>query len=280
MINKIKKSKLMKRSPYIIALTLLIGISSCKVQQQISTSRNTNATLVTQGPLWGAVWQQKASEYKALCYQAYNFAKFRLDFLLLEPHTKPLAIVTDIDETILDNSPYQVHIAQKNEEYADATWIEWTEKVDCDTVPGALNFFRYAKSKGVEVFYITNRLEVERAVTLKDIQRWNFPDAKDNHLYMKTTTSGKEARRQEVAKTHEIIMLFGDNLSDFSPVFDKQSTDKRNALTQSNADLFGSKFIVLPNAMYGDWEGMLYNYKYNLPPKQKDSIIISELKRY
>ena len=263
---------------FIILFFLLTAAGSCKVQR--TTAVNTQTTLVTQGPLWGAVWQQKASEYKALCYQAYNTAKMQLDILLQQSYSKPLALVTDIDETILDNSPYQVHIALQHEEYADASWMEWTKKVDCDTVPGALSFFGYAKSRGVDVFYITNRLETERDATLKDIQRWGFPDAVNSHLTFKTTTSGKEPRRQIVADTHEIIMLFGDNLSDFSAVFDKQPADIRNAATRDNAALFGTKFIVLPNAMYGDWEGMLYQYKHTLPPATKDSIIIGGLKKY
>ncbi|HRO44422.1 5'-nucleotidase, lipoprotein e(P4) family [Agriterribacter sp.] len=262
-----------------IFLVFLLAAGSCKVQRVASVPTNA-ATLVTQGPLWGAVWQQRASEYKALCYQAYNTARMQLDILLQQSYSKPIALVTDIDETILDNSPYQVHIALKNEEYADASWMEWTKRVDCDTVPGALSFFKYAKSRGVDVFYITNRLEAERDATLKDIQRWGFPDAVNSHLTFKTTTSGKEPRRQTVADTHEIIMLFGDNLSDFSAVFDKQPTDTRNAATRDNAALFGTKFIVLPNAMYGDWEGMLYQYKHTLPPATKDSIIISDLKKY
>ncbi len=270
-MNNISKYK------YIFLFFLLVPAVSCKVQR--AASAHSSASLVTQGPLWGAVWQQKASEYKALCYQAYNAAKMQLDILLQQSYSKPLALVTDIDETILDNSPYQVHIALKNQEYADASWVEWTKRVDCDTVPGALSFFSYAKSRGVDVFYITNRLEVERDATLKDIQRWGFPDAVSSHLTMKTLNSGKEPRRQAVADTHEIIMLFGDNLSDFSAVFDKQPTEIRNAATRDNAALFGSKFIVLPNAMYGDWEGMLYQYEH-LAPATKDSIIISGLKKY
>lgn len=257
---------------------VLTCVVSCKTQKN-ATLKNSPA-LVTQGPLWGAVWQQKASEYKALCFQAYNTAKMRLDILLQEQHNKPLALVTDIDETILDNSPYQVHSSLRNEEYTDAAWMEWTKKVDCDTVPGGLSFFQYAKSKGVDVFYITNRLEEERAQTLKELQRWNFPDAVNEHLILKTTTSGKESRRQVVAATHEIVMLFGDNLSDFSAVFDKKPLPERTDQVKSNLALFGTKFIVLPNTMYGDWEGALYNYKYNLPVQQKDSIIVSGLKKY
>ncbi|MBX3255558.1 MAG: 5'-nucleotidase, lipoprotein e(P4) family [Chitinophagaceae bacterium] len=254
--------------------------ASCKVQRNTAGSSTNAPSLVTQGPLWGAVWQQKASEYKALCFQAYNTARLQLDILLKEPHNKPLAVVTDIDETILDNSPYQVHIAGRNEEYADASWIEWTKRVDCDTVPGGWSFFQYAKSKGVSVFYITNRLEEERPQTLQDLQRWNFPDATNDHLILKTAGSGKGPRRDKVSQTHDIIMLFGDNLSDFSSAFDKQPTDTRNALTRSNAELFGTRFIVLPNAMYGDWESMLYQYRHELAPAIKDSIILQGLKKY
>lgn len=259
---------------------LLITVAACKTQKPATVTSASKTALVTQGPLWGAVWQQKASEYRALCFQAYNTARFQLDLILQQPHSKPLAVVTDIDETILDNSPYQVHIAAANQEYSDKTWIEWTRRIDCDTVPGGLSFFQYAKSKGVAVFYITNRLEEERPQTLKDLQRWNFPDATNDHLVLKTNGSGKGSRRDAVAQTHEIVMLFGDNLSDFSSAFDKQPTDTRNNLTKSNAALFGTRFIVLPNAMYGDWEGMLYKYQHQLPPNQKDSIILSGMKTY
>lgn len=253
--------------------------ASCKVQR--NAAGNVSApSLVTQGPLWGAVWQQKAAEYKALCFQAYNTARVRLDIILKEQHEKPLALVTDIDETILDNSPYQVHSALSNEEYSDSSWMVWTKRVECDTVPGGLSFFQYAKSKGVSVFYITNRLEAERTQTLQELQRWNFPDATSDHLILKTAGSGKGPRRDKVSATHEIVMLFGDNLSDFSSVFDKQPGNVRDTQASNNAAMFGSKFIVLPNVMYGDWEGALYNYRYTLPPKQKDSIIVDGLRKY
>ncbi|MBX3241838.1 MAG: 5'-nucleotidase, lipoprotein e(P4) family [Chitinophagaceae bacterium] len=265
----------------VIFCSILLGVFlSCNAPRGIQSAGHTDESLVAKGPLWGAVWQQKASEYRALCYQAYNTARLQLDIILQQPNKRPLAVVTDIDETVLDNSPYQVHIALKNQEYADASWIEWTKRIDCDTVPGALSFFQYAKSKGVAVFYITNRLEEEREQTLKDLQRWNFPDATNEHLTLKTAGSGKGPRRDAVSKTHDIVMLFGDNLSDFSSAFDKRPEEIRNNLTRQNAALFGSRFIVLPNAMYGDWESMLYEYRHELAPAKKDSIILQGLKKY
>ena len=158
--------------------------------------------------------------------------------------------------------------------------MEWTAKVDCDTIPGALSFLRYAKSKGVDVFYITNRLEAERIPTLKDLQRWDFPDAVSEHLTMKTTTSSKKTRREQVADTHEILMLLGDNLSDFTHFFDKRPLEERNNHVLDNSAMFGTKFIVLPNAMYGDWDGAIYKYQYHIPAEEKEKIILKSLKKY
>lgn len=238
------------------------------------------SALDIQGPAWGGVWQQKAAEYKALCYQAYNLAKWRLDMILQQPHSKPLAIVTDIDETVLDNSPYELHRAFMDSGYTDSSWMEWTGKSECDTVPGGFSFMKYASSKGVKIFYITNRLEAEREATLKDLKRWGFPDAVNENLFLKQKTSGKQSRRDIVAQNYEIVLLFGDNLSDFSPVFDKKSFEVRDQQTKSNAALFGDIFIVLPNAMYGDWEETLYKYNHELNPFQKDIIIKQQLKTY
>lgn len=258
---------------------LLFGLVACRVQK-IPASTSSASSLVIQGPLWGAMWQQKAAEYKALCYQAYSTARWRLDLILQQPPAKPPVIVTDIDETVLDNSPYAVHRAVQNLGYTDSSWMEWTARIECDTVPGALAFLKYAASRGVQVFYITNRLEAERGSTLKNLQRWNFPNTTDDHLFLKQTTSGKEGRRAIVAKDHEIVLLLGDNLSDFSAVFDKQPFAKRNAAVTDNAAAFGSKFIVLPNSSYGDWEGALYNFDHKLSAAQKDSIIKQQLTNY
>jgi 5'-nucleotidase (lipoprotein e(P4) family) len=269
----------MNKRKYTVIGLFFLSLMACRVQKN-STVSSPASSMVVQGPLWGAVWQQKAAEYKALCYQAYNIARLRLDMILQQPHSKQVAVVTDIDETALDNSPYVVHLALNDSVYSDKSWMEWTSKVECDTVPGALSFFKYAFSKGVRIFYITNRLEAERAATEKDLQRWGFPDTTPDHLFLKQTTSGKEQRRSIVAQNHEIVLLCGDNLSDFSAVFDKQPYGERNLRTMTNSSSFGDRFIVLPNSTYGDWEGTLYNFNYKLGVAQRDSIIKQQLRTY
>lgn len=262
-------------------VVLLAGMMACKSTQ--TTTGHTaagNTTLTPQGAAWAALWQQQSGEYKALCLQAYQLATWKLDQYLAAKGDKPLAVVTDIDETVLDNSPYSVHQALNHKGYDEKSWLEWTAKAAADTVPGAPAFFKYAASKGVKVFYITNRLESERAVTLANLRKYNFPDADDQHLLLKTTTSGKEPRRQQVLQQYDIVLLFGDNLSDFSNIFDKKPYEERNAAALNAATNFGSRYIVLPNPMYGDWEGALYNFQYKLTEQQKDSIMKSKLRNY
>lgn len=263
-----------------ISLLIAVAICSCTASKNTGNSTTAVSNLVADGKLFTALFHQKAAEYKALCLQAYNIARLRLDESLNNPSSKPKAIVTDIDETVLDNSPYAVHQGLQGKDYEPASWSEWTARADADTLAGAYSFFKYAASKNVEVFYITNREDKERAATLKNLQQYGFPYADEKHLVTKSTISSKEPRRQQLAATHDIIMLIGDNLSDFSALFDKKTTQERTLNVQANAGEFGKKFIVLPNPNYGDWESALYNYNYKLTAGQKDSVIRAVLKTY
>jgi 5'-nucleotidase (lipoprotein e(P4) family) len=261
-------------------LIALIGSTGCKEKQVVASTSKEDAGLYPHGPLWGALWQQRSGEYKALCLQAYYTATLSLNELLKQPAKRPLAIVTDIDETVLDNSPYYVHQALNGDMYTDSSWMVWTAKGDCDTVPGALSFLKYASKRGVKVFYITNRLEAERKVTLENLQKWGFPDADDAHLTLKETISSKDARRQLVAADHDIIMLLGDNLGDFATAFDKQTYENRDSLVVNGASQFGTRYIVLPNPMYGDWEEVLFKYGKGLTVEQKNEQLKKWVKNY
>ena len=262
-----------------IYLILFVLLTACTTQQTITTN-TPQSKLIVDGKLYTSAFQQQGAEYKALCLQAYNIARWRLDEAFQQPSSKPRAIISDIDETILDNSPYAVKRALDNKSYDQLSWSDWTGRGIGDTLAGSLSFFKYAASKNVEVYYISNRLEEERAGTLKNLQRYGFPFADNDHLLLRETTSSKEIRRQKVAADYEIVLLLGDNLADFSQLFDKKSTAERNnAAIQSTSD-FGKKFIVLPNPNYGDWEGAMYDYQYGKTPAQKDSAIKANLQGY
>jgi 5'-nucleotidase (lipoprotein e(P4) family) len=206
------------------------------------------------------LYQQTAAEYRALCYQAFNLARLQLDQNLKRMGLmRQQAIVVDIDETVLDNSPYEAKCILDGVQYP-AYWDEWVELEQAEPVPGALEFLQYAESKGIEIFYITNRREKHRDATLRNLKKIGFPFAQNDFLLMRTDEAGKKTRRDQVAESRQIIMLIGDNLNDFSEVFEEQSVSDRFAYTDSLKAEFGTRFIVLPNAMYGDWEGAVLKY--------------------
>ena len=255
-------------------------ILSASCSSRLVTAPNaTNAQGVTvYGKMFTTIYQQRAAEYRALCLQAYNIAHWQLD--QYKPSgDKPKAIITDIDETVLDNSPYQAHQALLGNDYDHATWLEWTNKSAADTLAGSATFLKYAASKGIEIFYITNREEQERVSTLKNLEHFNLPNADNAHLFLKQNTPGKESRRQQVLNTHEVIMLLGDNLADFSSLFDKKAEAERMQNTNLSTKDFGSRFIVLPNPVYGDWESSLYKFS-KLTRAQKDSVIRAEVRGF
>ena len=264
---------------------IILGCENFSKDQKklLPTNEDTTLIPVREHSVLAVLWQQLSAEYRALAYQSFNLAKYQLDEILLDnqKREKPLAIITDIDETVLDNSPYNAKMIELDEEYTKELWIEWGTEKKALPIPGALSFFKYAESKGVEVFYISNRFESQQAETLENLKNVGFPYLDDTHILLKKESSEKESRRNKVEDTHKVIMLLGDNLSDFSMLFDGQSTQKRNELADSLKAEFGKKFIVLPNPMYGDWETKgLYEGSYDWTASQKDSIRKKKLESY
>src|SRR5258708_5669452 len=211
------------------------------------------------------LYQQQAAEYRALCYQAFNLAALRLNEIV-KTKAKKLVIITDLDETILDNSYQQAELIKNNQNYTSKSWKEWTDRSAATGVPGAVEFLQKAKQKGVTIFYISNRDESEVKSTMLNLQKLRLPDADTAHMLFLTNTSSKEARRQLVMKKYNVAMLLGDNLNDFMQVFEKKNINDRFAETDKIKDKWGKKFIVLPNSSYGEWENAIYNYERNLTP--------------
>jgi len=226
------------------------------------------------------LYQQKAAEYKALSYQTFNLAELMLDKDLADKHIdKHRVVIVDIDETVLDNSPYQGKSILENSAYPKF-WNEWCSLAKALPVPGAVTFLNYAKANGVGIYYVTNRDKSLRVPTLRNLASAGFPFADDAHLIMKTTESSKESRRQAIAARNHIALLLGDNLADFSYLFDKQTPARRAALVDSLRYAFGPKFIMLPNAMYGDWEAAFYEYNWNQPDSVLSKIRHDQLKGF
>src|SRR5205085_3155061 len=120
-----------------------------------------------------------------------------------------------------------------------------------------------ANTRGVRVFYITNRKAAEKEGTATNLRKLGFPNVNDETLLVRTDTnsSSKEPRRKSVAAKYRVVLLMGDNLNDFSEEFEKARTvSGRLAAAEQNKSQFGTRFIALPNPMYGDWENAIYDY--------------------
>ncbi len=265
---------------FVVIVLSICAACNAPSKINVSNSHVANGNVVIDGKIYATAYVQRSAEYRALCFQAYNIAHQRVDEITLTQSEKPKAIITDIDETVLNNSPYEAHQTLQGKDYDYDAWYQWSAMMKADTVPGSLSFLKYAALKGIEIFYVTNRSEKEREFTIKNLQKFNFPNADSAHLFPVKNTSSKEERRQNIAATHSIVMLLGDNLGDFSFLFDKKNLNDREQNVNSVAGEFGKRFIVLPNPEYGDWESSLYNYNYSLTPAQKDSVLKASLYTY
>ena len=228
------------------------------------------------------VWTQNSAEYRALCYQAFNAAKMNLDalFFFEKEYDKPLAIIADVDETVLDNSPYDGKLILNNTTYNRESWVEWGNLEIAKAIPGSLEFLIYASEKNIEIFYISNRYSEQLEATVNNLKKLGFPDAKESNVLLRGDTRSKSERRKSVSDNYEVIMLIGDNLSDFNDEFEIKLYDERSDQTDKLKNEFGTKLIVLPNPNYGDWESNgLFGGK-SFDNFQKDSIRKSKIKSY
>jgi len=231
------------------------------------------------------LWMQKAGEYRALAYQAFNIAQLRLDADLDKKNfkklpkperKKPRAIMVDIDETMLDNSPAQAFGIISHRPFNNDDWYAWGKLKKAKPIPGAVDFVNYAVSKGVKVFFVSNRDEVQKPETIENLVLAKFADISAENVLLRQrdangrSISTKEPRREQILQKYRIVMFIGDNLDDLADVFEKRAVEDRFAEVDKARALFGGRYIVLPNAMYGTWESALYGYDNSLAAEDKE----------
>lgn len=244
---------------------MLLGMSTAQAKTNLG-DQNTMAV----------AWYQTSAEVKALYLQGYNVARNNLATKLTTPSEKPKAIILDIDETVLDNSPYQAYNALNNRSYPHS-WDQWVKAAKAKAVPGAKDFLNYANEQGVQIYYVSDREQSQLKATIKNLTAEGLPQADRKHILLKQKQDKtKEQRRQQVAQQADVIMLFGDNLSDFNDPAENTVADRTDDVMQ-NATQFGDKYIILPNPMYGNWEAALYNNNYQQSDSKKSKLRKSHL---
>jgi 5'-nucleotidase (lipoprotein e(P4) family) len=259
-----------------LMVMMLVALSgNTSADTETYTTRDLNEQLVM-----ATLWYQKSAEMRALSYQAFNVARLLFDMDLEEVvSVQKRAVVVDVDETVLDNGPYEAGIIGKDFGYPTG-WAEWIDAAEAEALPGAVDFCNYVVEKGADVFYLSNRKVKFKDATMKNLRALGFPQVVDAHMLLREKTSDKEPRRLQVRAGHRIVLLVGDNLNDFDNIFRKKGVDERLAAVDMAKDEFGTKFVVLPNPMYGDWEGAVYNYNWKLSPEERSDARKSSMKTW
>lgn len=262
----------MKFKTLLLAAFTFLLLSSCKTNSEKESFNQDHL-------IYATIWYHNSPEMKALYYQGFNIAGERLKQIIKTKTAKPKAVVVDIDETMLNNSPFQAQEIIDNKEFSSEYWNEWSQLARAEATPGAVEFSKLCDSLGIPIFYISNRKVNEFDATLRNLDSLGFAYAKPEFIMLRENESSKKARREKVMENYEIVLLIGDNLNDFSEVFEDRSNNWGIPTVEEFKKEFGNRFIILPNPMYGAWEKNIYPYR-GMQPAQLDSARRSVLKGF
>lgn len=244
--------------------------------------------------LQATLWVQNAVEFDALTSMAYQTASTKIQTALSDKswtaeltqvgeaiEELPPAIILDIDETVLDNSPFQARMIAQNSGYDPLEWEKWALEGNADAISGALNFTNLAADAGITVIYLSNREASTEQATRRNLEILGFPFSSDFDVVLlkgeqENWTSSKIERRLLVASKYRVLMLFGDDFNDFLPAKNMSETD-RDILLEKHRANFGEKWFILPNPIYGSWNDAMFNFDRSLDNAEKQALIEAHL---
>ena len=224
----------------------------------------------------GLLWMRTSAEYRALAYQGYNVAMNLVKMAVTDPshQRKPLAIVLDADETVVDNTKLMGEsIANGNGRFDAPWWRQAVHQGKSQAMPGAAEFLNEVHKQGVEIFYVSNRYApVNYDATVQNFKELGFPSVDKDHVLLFEKDSDKQPRFDAITKKYSVILYMGDNAGDF-PIGTKGKTlAERNAIIDEHKEDFGTTFVVFPNPAYGSWVSALAKGYQNLSPEEQKQV--------
>jgi acid phosphatase len=245
-------------------------------------------------------WTQTAVEHDLVYREVFRHAQEKLLLALKDrrwdalPHgerdgdarrLKP-AVIVDIDETMLDNSPYQARLVRDGKSFDEFSWSQWCKERKARALPGALEFARFADAHGVTVFYLSNRAQDLDEATLDNLRGEGFPIASGDPVFLGLGTvvadceqvgSEKGCRRRLVGRKHRVLLQVGDQIGDFVDVVANTPAGRRQAVADY-AGWIGERWFALPNPTYGAWEPALFNNEWGQPERQRRAAKLGDLR--
>ena len=162
--------------------------------------------------------------------------------------TSNYAIIVDLDETILDNSEYQVMLNKEGKKFNQKSWSNWVKKEEAKLVPGAKKFIKKMRELEIQIIFISNRMESNLLPTINNLKNLNIFSKKDIYLLRLDKADRKTIRRKEVFTRSgrmkdypqfNVIAFLGDAYGDFPKNNSNYSWD--------------THYHIFPNPMYGKW---------------------------
>ncbi|KRF02043.1 acid phosphatase [Frateuria sp. Soil773] len=244
-------------------------------------------------------WTQTAIEHDLIYLQTYRDAQARLPAALKDRQWDALpkddrmvparglrpAVVLDIDETVLDNSPYQARLVRSGGEYNEADWAAWCKEQKARALPGVVEFTQYAAKHGVAVIYISNRAKDLDQATLANLRQVGLPvSGPEAFLGLGTFVEGceqmgteKGCRRQLISRKYRVLMQFGDQIGDFVTVPANTRAGREKAVAPY-LPWIGTRWFTLPNPTYGAWAPALFNNDWTAPRGERRRQTIEALR--
>ena len=191
-------------------------------------------------------WMRESKEYQNLCRQIYRQAEEKISQQAKQERGN-LAVVIDLDETVLDNSQYQVERLKLGLGFTQESWSEWVNSEEAGLVPGAKAFLKKARKLGLQVVYLSNRMHANVKPTKQNLRALGVLDPEDLFLLRRNKEDTKEIRRSEVvsgkgrmkeAGPLKVAAYLGDQMGDFPAAVE---------------EALGTSVFVFPNPMYGKW---------------------------
>lgn len=254
----------MKKYLFSLVLGSLLTLGSVAQATELSAQNQVNDQAVL-----ALLWMQRSAEFQACSYQAYNALRNTIEVEKDSYSAKPKAIILDIDETILDNTPFKARTVGTEIGKARGAFSKWVAKEKAEVLPGAAKALQLAKKNGISLFYVSDRsAKSDLQATINNLCKHNIPDADEKHLLLFKGDSNKQVRFEEVEKGYKVIAYVGDNLLDFPLFANKANETERAIIVAKNSKKFGSKFIMLPNPDYGSWEYALAEGYRKFAPEQ------------
>jgi len=186
----------------------------------------------------------------------YRLATTRVEQAVAKLPSGSWAVILDADETVLDNSLYQLERSKLGLGFSADSWNAWVKRREATVLPGSAGFLGRVRALGGKIAIVTNRLESECADTRAVFDAFKLaydamlcrPDGASSDKNPRFTAVA-EGRSPAGSTPLSVVAVIGDNIQDFPGLSQKTRAEGAPGFTE-----FGVRYFLVPNPMYGSWQ--------------------------